>query len=44
MAEAAAPPLRRVETFPIRTGGREQWPGPNGTVTFASVAFETEAA
>jgi hypothetical protein len=44
MAEAAGPPLRRLETFPIRIGGRGPWPDPNGTVTFASLAFETEAA
>lgn len=44
MAERAASPLRRLEAFPIRIDGRGQWPDPNGTVTFASMAFETEAA
>lgn len=44
MAEPDAPPLRQLEAFPIRIDGRGQWPDPNGTVRFASVAFETEAA
>jgi hypothetical protein len=44
MAEPTAPPLRRLEAFAIRIDGRGQWPDPNGTVVFASVAFETAAA
>jgi len=44
MAEPAAPPLRRRERFPIGIDGRGQWPDPDGTVTFARAAFETETA
>ena len=45
MAEPDPPPrLRSLDVVPVRIDGREPWPDPSGTVAFASVAFEREAA